>query len=93
MTTYSRNLPDGGGQPAPPPPPPDLPALWLEMTAARKADWDAQDLWAALDADPTTTADEWMRCWDRAAICAAERFRTMQAWRIATRRRAARLDS
>ena len=80
MTTYARNLPDGSGQPAPPPPPPDIAALWAEMCAARRADWDAQDLWAGLKADPATTLDEWHRCWDRAALCAAERFRTVAAY-------------
>ena len=83
MTTYARNIPDGSGSPAPPPPPPDVAARWADACAARRADWDAQDLWAALQADPATTLDEWMRCWDRAALCAAERLRTAQAYETA----------
>jgi hypothetical protein len=64
-----------------------LTALWLDMSAARRADWDAQDLWAALKADPATTPDEWFRLWDRAALCAAERVRTLQAFTNAVKYR------
>jgi hypothetical protein len=68
-----------------------LTALWLDMSAARRADWDAQDLWAALKADPATTFDELARCWDRAILCTLCRAAAQRAFKnaIADRKRVA----
>ena len=83
MTTYSRNLPDGGGQPAPPPPPPDLPALEAAMYAACKTYQDAADALATLELDPAATFDAIYQAWDKAAAADMVQYRAAMAYRTA----------